>query len=67
MWNSASIIPISDSMGNYFDRTRPEAIELTRANKSRGFPFETHDNNHYRWLFSSKGTSNAEFRYRDGI
>ena len=60
MWDSASIIPISDSISNYFDQTRPEAIELTRANKSRGF-FETHDNNHYyRWLFSSKGTSTAE-------
>ena len=60
MWDSASIIPISDSISNYFDQTRPEAIELTRANKSRGF-FETHDDNHYyRWLFSSKGTSTAE-------
>jgi hypothetical protein len=61
LWDSTSIILISDSISNYFDQTKPEAIKLSRANKSNGF-FEVYNGNHYyHWLFTSKATSTAEF------
>ena len=57
IWDGTSIIPISDAISNYFDQTKPEAINLDRSNLSRGY-FEVHDDNHYyHWLFSSKATS----------
>ena len=57
IWDGTSIIPISDSISNYFDQSKPEAIHLDRVNLSRGF-FEVHDDNHYyHWMFSSKATS----------
>lgn len=57
LWDGTSIIPISDSISNYFDQSKSEAISLTKAHLSRGF-FEVHDSNHYyHWMFSSKATS----------
>ncbi len=57
IWDGTSIIPISDPIDNYFDQSRPEAINLDKANLSRAF-FEVHDSNHYyHWMFSSKATS----------
>ncbi len=59
LWDSTSVIPISDAISNYFDQTKPEAINLDRADISRGF-FETHNDGHYyHWMFSSKATSTA--------
>ena len=59
LWDSTSIIPLSDAISNYFDQAKPEAINLDRADISRGF-FETHNDGHYyHWLFSSKATTTA--------
>lgn len=60
MWDGTSIIPISDSISNYFDQSRPEAINLNNADKSQGF-FAVHDDVHYyHWLFNSKATATAD-------
>jgi hypothetical protein len=60
IWDGTSIIPISDTISNYFDQSKPEAINVNRANLSRGF-FEVHDSRHYyHWLFSSKATTTTD-------
>ncbi len=60
IWDSSSIIPISDPIANYFDQTKPEAIHPSRAHLSKGFVEINNDNHYYHWLFSSKATDTAE-------
>lgn len=60
VWDGSSIIPISDPIGNYFDQTKSEAIETTRAHLSRGFLNTSNDNHYYHYLFSSKATSTTD-------
>ena len=56
MYDSNSIFPISDTISNFFDQTRSEAINLDKIADSYGFWDVSNGFYEYHWLFAS-GTS----------
>lgn len=54
VFDTNSILTISDDISNYFDRTKPECINSSYIHLSNGFFDE--DENEYHWLFWSGST-----------
>tara|TARA_Y100000310_G_scaffold236502_1_gene239703 strand:+ start:19908 stop:23663 length:3756 start_codon:yes stop_codon:yes gene_type:complete len=56
MYDSSAVFPVSDSISNFFDQSKSEAINLDKIADSYGFWDNSSGVYEYHWLFAS-GTS----------
>lgn len=60
MYDSNSIFPISDSISNFFDQTKDEAINPDKIGDSVGFWDNSNGAYEYHWLFASGNSTTLD-------